>query len=62
MQQINVKLWRNEGEHRWSVEIDGKSYEHISMEAIKELVKRALLNAQESMTGETTTHATDCSL
>ena len=50
MQQLNVKLRRNHQEQNWSVEINGKSYEFISIEEVDELVKRALINAQESLT------------
>jgi hypothetical protein len=60
MQQINVKLRRNETEQNWSVEINGKSYQDISMETVRELVKRALSNAEESMADATTTHARGC--
>jgi hypothetical protein len=54
MQQLNVKLRRNEKEQNWSVEVNGKSYEFISIEEVDELVKRALVNAQESLTDTTT--------
>jgi hypothetical protein len=54
MQQLNVKLRRNHQEENWSVEINGKSYEFISIEEVDELVKRALINAQESLTDATT--------
>ena len=50
MQQLNVKLQRNHQEQNWSVEINDKSYEFISIEEVDELVKRALINAQESLT------------
>jgi hypothetical protein len=50
MQQLNVKLRRNEKEQNWSIEINGKSNEFISIEEVDELVKRALINAQESLT------------
>ncbi len=54
MQQLNVKLRRNHQEQNWSVEINGKSYEFVSIEEVDELVKRALINAQESLTDATT--------
>lgn len=54
MQQLNVKLRRNHQEQNWSVEINGKSYEFISIEEVDELVKQALINAQESLTDATT--------
>jgi hypothetical protein len=54
VQQLNVKLRRNHQEQNWSVEINGKSYEFISIEEVDELVKHALINAQESLTDATT--------
>jgi hypothetical protein len=54
MQQLNVKLQRNHQEQNWSVEINDKSYEFISIEEVDELVKQALINAQESLTDATT--------
>ena len=49
MQQLNVKLRHNHQEQNWSVEINGKSHELISIEEVDELVKRALITAQESL-------------
>ena len=54
MQQFNVKLRHNQQEQNWSVEINGESYEFISIEEVDALVKRALINAQESLTDATT--------
>lgn len=53
MQQLNVKLRRNQQEQNWSVEINGRSHDFISIEEVDELVKRALINAQESLTDAT---------
>ena len=49
MQEINVKIWRKHGEQDWSVEINGKRHDSVAVEAIKELVERALINAKESL-------------
>jgi hypothetical protein len=49
MQEINVKLWRNNREQDWSVEINGKRYESVPIELIEELVERALIVAEESL-------------
>jgi hypothetical protein len=49
MQEINVKLWRNNREQDWSVEINGKRYESVPIELIEELVERALIVAEESI-------------
>ena len=49
MQEINVKIWRKDGEQDWSVEINGKHHEFVGVEAVKKLVERALINAKESL-------------
>ena len=46
MQEINVKLWRNHEDHNWSVEINGKRYESVSIELIQELVDHAQMAAE----------------
>jgi hypothetical protein len=50
MRQMNVKLMRNEKEQSWYVEIDGKSYNFVTIEEVKALVSRALVSVEESMT------------
>jgi hypothetical protein len=50
MRQLNIKLMRNEKEQSWSVEIDGKSYDVVTIEEVKALVSRALASVEESMT------------
>jgi hypothetical protein len=50
IQQLTVKLTRNERERNWSVEINGKSYNFLSIEQVKALVNRAVASAEESMT------------
>jgi hypothetical protein len=47
MQQLNIKLWRNE--QGWSVEINGKRYESVNIEFVRELVKRALIDAEQHL-------------
>jgi hypothetical protein len=46
MQHLDIKLWRNEHEQDWTVTINGKSYESIAIEAVKELVLRAVAIAE----------------
>lgn len=46
MQEINVKLWRNHQDQDWSVEINGKRYESVSIELIQELVEHAQTAAE----------------
>jgi hypothetical protein len=50
MQEINVKIWRNRRKQDWSAEINGKRYKSMAIESIEELVKRALIDAKESLT------------
>jgi hypothetical protein len=49
MQHLDIKLWRNAHEETWSLTINGKSYECTSIEAVKELVLRAVAIAEGSM-------------
>jgi guanylate kinase len=41
---------RNGKEQSWSVEIDGKSYNFVTIEEVKALVNRALASVEKSMT------------
>jgi hypothetical protein len=50
MKELNVKLWRNQRDQDWSVEINGERYESVKIEFVEELVKRALVDAKQSMT------------
>jgi hypothetical protein len=47
--EILFRLWRNEQEKNWTVEINGERYEAVAIEWIHELVYRALLDAEESL-------------
>lgn len=49
MQEIAVKLWRNEREKNWAVEINGQRHEAVTIEWVHELVYRALLDAEDSL-------------
>jgi hypothetical protein len=49
MRHLDIQLWRNEQKQNWSVTINGETYEFISIEAVKELVLRAVALAEGSM-------------
>jgi hypothetical protein len=49
MQEIVFKLWRNEQEKDWSVEINGDRHEAVTIEGVQELVYRAVLDAEDSL-------------
>jgi hypothetical protein len=51
MPQLNVKLTYNEREQNWSVEISGKSYDFITIESVKKLLKDALIDSEKSLLG-----------
>jgi hypothetical protein len=53
MQHLEIKLWRNEQEQNWSVTINGRSHASLTIEAVKELVLRAVALAEGSMTDTT---------
>jgi len=48
MREINIKLWRNEELHDWSMEINGRFHEHISSEGLTDFVEGALIVAATS--------------
>ena len=35
MQEINIKLWRNDGAEDWSIEINGLRHEHVCAQEMK---------------------------
>jgi hypothetical protein len=43
------RLWRNEGEKDWTVEINGERHEAVTIEWVHELVYRAVLDAEGSL-------------
>jgi hypothetical protein len=49
MREINIKLFRNEELHDWSMEINGRFHEHISNEGLTDLVEGALIVAAKSL-------------
>jgi hypothetical protein len=49
MQKLNVKLEYNEQGADWSVEINHNRYQSVNFEFVKELVKRALIDVEESL-------------
>ncbi len=55
MREINIKMWRNRQDNSWTAEINRKRHERVPIEWIQELVQRAVLDAEESLVGETET-------
>ncbi len=53
MRELSFRIWRNQQEQNWSIEINGKSYEFISLESVNRLVKDALIDAAESVADKT---------
>jgi hypothetical protein len=49
VQEILFKLWRNDQEKNWSVEINGERHEAVTIEWVQELVYRAVLDAEDSL-------------
>jgi hypothetical protein len=47
--EILIKIWRNEREKDWTVEINGERHEAITIEWAHELALRALLDAEDSL-------------
>ena len=53
MQEISVRLWRNEREKNWAVEINGERHEAVTIEWVHELVYRAVLDAEDLLLDQT---------
>jgi hypothetical protein len=49
VKEIVFKLWRNDQEKDWSVEINGERHEAVTIEWVQELVYRAVLDAEDSL-------------
>lgn len=49
MREINIRLFRNDERHDWSVEINGRFHEHVSNEGLTDLVEGALIIAARSL-------------
>jgi hypothetical protein len=49
MNEIKIKVWRNEEAEDWSIEINGQFYEHVSSGSLTEFVECALIVAAKSL-------------
>jgi hypothetical protein len=47
--EINIKIWRNERERNWAVELNGSKFQGVTLEQIQALLYDALLDAEESL-------------
>jgi hypothetical protein len=47
--EIVIKLWRNQQEKNWTVEIDEERYEAVTIERVQELVLCAVLDAEDAL-------------
>jgi hypothetical protein len=49
MQEIILKLWRNNDAQDWSLEINGLRYERVSAQTLEDLAEAALSVAESSL-------------
>jgi hypothetical protein len=49
VREILFRLWRNEEDKDWTVEINGERHEAVTIEWVQELVYRAVLDAEDSL-------------
>jgi hypothetical protein len=49
MQEIILRLWRNNDAQDWSLEINGLRYEHVFAETLEDLAEAALSVAENSL-------------
>lgn len=52
MQEINIRLSLNETDQSWTLELNGKVYNHISTEAVDDLVDFSIVAAQQALRDE----------
>jgi hypothetical protein len=52
VQEINIKLWRNDGADDWTVELNGRRHEHVCAQEIEDLIEAAVSVAEKSLTDE----------
>jgi len=52
MQELGIKLWRNDGVEDWSIEINGLRHEHVCAQEMEELVEAAMVVAERSSLAE----------
>ena len=49
MQEIILRLWRNNDAQDWSLEINGLRYEHVSAETLEDLAEATLSVAENTL-------------
>jgi hypothetical protein len=54
MQEIKIKLWRNDQAQDWSIEINALPHEHVSSEIMEDRVECALIVLEKPLTGVST--------
>jgi hypothetical protein len=52
VQEINIKLCRNDGAEDWSIEISGLRHEHVSAQEMRDLIEATVFVAEKSLTDE----------
>jgi hypothetical protein len=49
VKEINIRIWRNDKEQDWSIDVDGALHHHVSAKTIDDLVEYAIVAAQQSL-------------
>jgi len=49
VREILFRLWRNEEDKDWTLEINGERHEAVTIEWVQELVYRTVLDAEDSL-------------
>ena len=52
MQEIGIKLGRDDGAGDWSIEINGLRHEHVCAQEVEDLIEAAVSVAEKSLTDE----------
>jgi hypothetical protein len=46
MEEIRIRLWRDEESQDWHVEINGLRHTHVSSQSLEDLVEAAVIRAE----------------
>jgi hypothetical protein len=52
LENLKVQLWRNSVERNWSVQVNGKRYDCVTLPFVRQLVKQGLADAKKVLIEE----------
>jgi hypothetical protein len=52
LEKLKIQLWRNSAERNWSVQVNDKRYDSVTLIFVQQLVAQRLANAKKALIGE----------